>query len=80
MTLQERKANAGYPLINDYKYGNRRVNDAFREEYGVERLLLHCSEVSFSLWYAPGSIRICCELPEEMKRLVEKIGFDRNKI
>ncbi|MBO4359545.1 MAG: RluA family pseudouridine synthase [Eubacteriaceae bacterium] len=73
-------ANTGYPLINDYKYGNRRVNDAFREEYGVERLLLHCSEVSFSLWYAPGSIRICCELPEEMKRLVEKIGFDRNKI
>ena len=69
-------SNAGYPLINDYKYGERAANDRFREEFGVRRLLLHCSEVSFSLWYAPGTIRITCDLPQEMKQLVKKIGFE----
>lgn len=69
-------AHAGFPLVNDYKYGNRKASDAFQSEYGVKRLLLHCSEVSFSLWYAPGSIRISCEMPEEMKNLVRRIGFE----
>ena len=72
-------ANAGFPLINDYKYGDRAANDLFREEYGVKRLLLHCSEVSFSLWYAPGTIRITCEMPPEMKRLIKQIGFEKEQ-
>lgn len=73
--IRSQLAYAGYPLINDYKYGLRKENDMFRDKYGIRRLFLHCREVSFSLWYAPGDIKITCDLPEEMRKVLEKIGM-----
>lgn len=34
-------ASVGHPLIGDYKYGDRKVNDRFRREYGLTSQLLH---------------------------------------
>ncbi len=34
-------ASIGYPIIGDYKYGNRKRNDRLKEQYGLENQLLH---------------------------------------
>lgn len=37
----------GYPIIGDYKYGNRDVNDIFRRKYGLTLQLLHSYRLCF---------------------------------
>lgn len=34
-------ASQGHPIIGDYKYGNRRVNDIYKDKYQLESQLLH---------------------------------------
>ncbi|MCL2718431.1 MAG: RluA family pseudouridine synthase [Lachnospiraceae bacterium] len=46
-------AGIGHPLIGDYKYGDRQVNDEFKRLYGVESQLLHASRVVFPVMEAP---------------------------
>ncbi len=30
-----------HPIIGDYKYGNRKINDDYKQKYGLESQLLH---------------------------------------
>ena len=34
-------ASIGYPIIGDYKYGSKKVNDRLKEQYGLKSQLLH---------------------------------------
>lgn len=34
-------ASKGYPILGDYKYGSRKVNDVYRKQYGLKSQLLH---------------------------------------
>lgn len=34
-------ASIGHPIIGDYKYGNRKVNDIYKQKYKLESQLLH---------------------------------------
>lgn len=34
-------ASIGFPIIGDYKYGNRNVNEIYKKKYGLESQLLH---------------------------------------
>lgn len=34
-------ASNGHPIVGDYKYGNRKLNDTYREKYGLQSQLLH---------------------------------------
>ena len=34
-------ASQSHPIIGDYKYGNRKVNDEYKAKYGLESQLLH---------------------------------------
>ncbi len=38
-------ASEGYPLIGDYKYGDRRENERFRRKYGLSSQLLHAARL-----------------------------------
>ncbi len=40
-------ASQGHPLIGDYKYGERSVNDSYRSAYGVTHQLLHAYRLEF---------------------------------
>ena len=40
-------ASAGHPLIGDYKYGNKSVNDILKKKYGLEHQLLHACRAVF---------------------------------
>ncbi|QUI23293.1 RluA family pseudouridine synthase [Vallitalea pronyensis] len=37
----------GHPLIGDYKYGKKNINDRFKKEYGLKHHLLHAYRIVF---------------------------------
>lgn len=37
----------GYPIIGDNKYGNKNLNETFRQRFGLRHHLLHAGEVTF---------------------------------
>ncbi|BDZ77600.1 RluA family pseudouridine synthase [Claveliimonas bilis] len=40
-------ASIGHPLIGDYKYGSRKVNEEYRRKYGLDSQLLHACRLEF---------------------------------
>lgn len=40
-------ASVGHPILGDYKYGNRNVNERYKKAYGVESQLLHAYRLEF---------------------------------
>jgi len=46
-------ASIGFPLIGDYKYGDRELNDKYKRLYGVESQLLHAYKVAFPVLEVP---------------------------
>lgn len=34
-------ASEGHPIVGDYKYGNRKINELFKKKYGLKNQLLH---------------------------------------
>ena len=41
-------ASQNHPIIGDYKYGNRKINDSFKERYNLQSQLLHAYRLEFS--------------------------------
>lgn len=46
-------ASIGHPILCDYKYGDRRVNDRMKAEYHIEDQLLHAYRLVFPRMEAP---------------------------
>lgn len=40
-------ASEGHPILGDYKYGNRKLNDRLQKEYGLKSQLLHAYRLEF---------------------------------
>ncbi len=40
-------ASLGYPVLGDYKYGNRKENDRMKKEFGLKNQLLHACRMEF---------------------------------
>lgn len=45
--IRAQLSEAGYPLLGDYKYGSRSVNDRYKAEYGLESQILHAYRLEF---------------------------------
>lgn len=66
---------AGHPIIGDYKYGDRTVNESYRKNFGVTGQLLHCCRMEFPQMKEPlsglsGKV-FEAELPGKMRRILE---------
>lgn len=44
--IRSHLASMGHPVIGDWKYGQRGINQAFRREYGLEHQLLHAYRIT----------------------------------
>lgn len=68
-------ASIGHPIVGDPKYGDRRVNDIVRKQYGISRQLLHSSEMVFPKLPEPFAYlsgrRFEATLPQDFRRLLE---------
>ena len=75
-------ASAGYPLIGDPKYGDEKVNEKCRAEFGLNGQMLHAWEIEFSeledspLNYLAGR-KIRAELPVRFSEIAQGI-FGKN--
>jgi len=70
-------ASAGYPIIGDSKYGDRRINGVIEKRYHLTTQFLHAYRLEFikgsgNLSYLEGKV-IKSELPENLKRIREGI-------
>lgn len=65
-------AEIGFPLVGDSVYGNRKINNKFREEYGLERQFLHSGEIEVEL---PNHQKkhFRAELPKDLKNVLPKL-------
>jgi 23S rRNA pseudouridine955/2504/2580 synthase len=60
---------AGFPLLGDEKYGNK-DDIEWQRQFGIRRLFLHASEVSFSLPNQEERLVIQAPLPEELENVL----------
>ena len=58
-------ASIGHPIIGDYKYGDRKINDKYKEQYGIKSQLLHAQRVVFE-----DGMEIKDEIPDVFKKLM----------
>ncbi len=71
-------ASIGHPLIGDYKYGKRSVNQEYEIQYGLKSQLLHAARLEFpscegALSELSGKI-FTAELPELFKKVAADQG------
>ena len=67
----------GYPIIGDYKYGNRDVNGIFRRKYGLTSQLLHSYRLCFPECEGELSELSGKEIKAPVPELFRKICADR---
>ena len=64
-------------VVGDTKYGDFKVNNLFKKEYGFENQFLHASELHFGKLEKPlenlSSKSFKAEVPDEYKELIEKL-------
>lgn len=65
-------ASIGHPLIGDYKYGNRLINDSLKKQFGLEYQLLHAYRLVF-----PKGRELTAPLPKQFIRLLKELDLEQ---
>lgn len=69
-------ASVGHPIIGDYKYGNKKINDRYKQEFKLESQLLHAYRLEFpKLDGALSKVsekEFVAELPELFQTILKK--------
>lgn len=80
--IRAHMASRGHPIIGDYKYGIRNVNDSYREKYGLTSQLLHavrlCIPGSAGALSGLSGKSITAPLPELFVRICEDKKIKRS--
>ena len=53
-------ASIGHPLIGDFKYGDKKINQEMKQRFGLKDQLLHCTEIVF-----PRDMKTCIVMAED---------------
>jgi 23S rRNA pseudouridine955/2504/2580 synthase len=80
--IRAQMAEAGFPVIGDPKYGDRRTNEKVADSYGLNTQFLHAHRLVFGecegmLAYMKG-LEVKAALPQDMEKIRAAI-FDRPK-
>ncbi len=67
-------ASIGHPLIGDYKYGRREVNDSFKKKFQLEYQLLHAYRLEM-----PDGREIIAPLPNQFQKIMTALQLDENR-
>lgn len=59
----------GHPLLGDYKYGDRKLNDRVKEAYGISSQMLHAYRIE-----GAGLPSVTAPLPREFLRISDRKG------
>lgn len=71
-------ASIGHPIIGDYKYGDKQINEMYRQEYGLKSQLLHAYRLEMpssdgSLAYL-NEKKFVAELPDKFIKICKDKG------
>lgn len=71
-------ASVGHPIIGDYKYGDKQINDGYQKKYGLKSQLLHAYRLEMPvsegvLAYLQGK-KFIAELPEKFEKICKDKG------
>ena len=71
-------ASTGHPIIGDYKYGDKQINEMYRQEYGLKSQLLHAYRLEMpssdgSLAYLNDK-KFVAELPDKFIKICKDKG------
>ncbi len=70
----------GHPLIGDYKYGNRELNDSYKKKYQVKDQMLHAYELHFPEMNEPldklTEKIFCAPVPDKFWRVIKETAWE----
>ena len=75
--LRRHLAHVFHPIIGDTTHGEGKHNRFFRQEYGVNRLLLFAQSLAFTHPISGERMKVEAPLPEDFCRLYEKFGWQK---
>lgn len=64
-----------HPIIGDVRYGKGEINRFFLNEYGLERMALHASQLEL-IDESGNELVLRSNLPEDLMRPLEKLGIE----
>lgn len=67
-------------LIGDTTHGNGKVNNRFREEFGLERIFLHAYSLEFIHPYEHKKVSVKADLSDDLKNVLLKLGMPEKEI
>ena len=73
--IRRHLAQLAHPVVGDTSYGDSAHNLYFREAFGIRRLLLLASELSFVHPFTGAPLTIRAPLPEEVRALFARLGW-----
>ncbi len=65
-------ASIGYPIVGDYKYGRKGINDIYKEKFLVKHQLLHAYRIEF-----PEIKDVCCNLSNQVFYADQPVIFQK---
>lgn len=72
-------ASEGHPLIGDYKYGERKINESYKKEFGITSQLLHAYRLVMpkceGALVGVSEKEIIAPLPREFARVLKERGL-----
>lgn len=69
-----------HPVIGDANYGKGALNRAYRDEFGLARLALHATSLTFDHPHTGECITIVSVLPDDLKTPFERMGVMFNLV
>ena len=73
--IRAQLASTGHPLLGDFKYGDSKINEKYRSEYGLRSQLLHSYRLQFPVMEEPfadlSRKEIFAPMPELMQQIVQ---------
>ncbi len=70
-------ASLGHPLIGDYKYGNKAVNERLKKAYGLEYQLLHARRVVFPMQHKLNEYAQYEEIGKRLSQMVVEAPYPK---
>lgn len=79
--IRSHLAHIGHPIIGDGKYGNKKQNERFREQDGLQNQLLHAYRVVFpaeqGILAALSGCEIIAPYPKQFKKITQRLFPNR---
>lgn len=77
--IRSHLAETGHPILGDYKYGSKSLNDEYKERYGLTHQLLHAYRLKMPKMRGKlahlSEKEFCAKPPEEFRRICREAGI-----